>query len=250
MRGTGPEGTWPPDSFVGRLTPAERTALLARGRYATYRPGQPLLTDGDRADDGFVLLIHTGQVKVVMQEEQGNEHLVGIRTTGSLLGEMSYLDGSPRWGSVVAVSDVAASSVAWERFDSYLRDYPRVGMEIARSLADRLRESDASNRDIRSDSVPLRVLKLVRSLVGEFDDATVIPLSQAEIAQLAHAAEVTVNKALREFKRQRVVLTNYRKVVVPCPACLDLLLAAVAADGKGGGNSVLGCGGRGRHGSQ
>lgn len=248
MRITGPDGTWPPDSFVGRLTPAERTALLARGRYATYRPGQPLLTDGDRGD-GFILLIHAGQVKVVMQEEQGNEHLVGIRTTGSLLGEMSYFDGGPRSASVVAVNDVAASSVAWERFDSYLRDYPRVGVEVARVLVKRLRQSDASNRDIRGDPVPLRVLKLVRSLVGTFDDDTVIPLSQAEIAQLAHAAEVTVNKALREFRKAGVVLTYYRKVEVPCPACLDLLVEAVA-DGKPVVNSVLGCGGSRRHGSQ
>jgi hypothetical protein len=93
------------------------------------------------------------------------------------------------------------------------------------------------------------VLKLVRSLLGTFDDPLVIPLSQAEIAQLAHAAEVTVNKALREFRKAGVVLTYYRKVVVPCPACLDLLVGAVA-DGKPGGNSVLGCGGRRRHGSQ
>ncbi|HKN99370.1 MAG TPA: Crp/Fnr family transcriptional regulator [Pseudonocardiaceae bacterium] len=248
MRGTGPDGTWPPESFVGRLTPAERTALLARGRYATYQPGQPLLTDGDR-ENGFILLIHAGQVKVVMQEEQGNEHLVGIRSTGSLLGEMSYLDGAPRSASVVAVNDVAASSVAWERFDGYLREYPRVGVEIARVLAKRLRQSDASNRDIRSASVPLRVLKLIRSLVGQFDDATVIPLSQAEIAQLAHAAEVTVNKALRDFRKLGVVLTSYRKVVVPCPACLDRLVAAMA-DGAPVGNSVLGCGGGRRHGSQ
>jgi CRP/FNR family transcriptional regulator, cyclic AMP receptor protein len=248
MNGTAPEGAWPPDSFVGRLTPVERTALLARGRYATYRPGQPLLTDGDRGD-GFILLIHEGQVKVVMQEEQGNEHLVGIRTTGSLLGEMSFFDDGPRSASVVAVSEVAASSVPWERFDHYLTEYPRVGKEIARVMARRLRQSDASNRDIRGDPVPLRVLKLVRSLLGQFDDPTVIPLSQAEIAQLAHAAEVTVNKALREFKKAGVVLTYYRKVVVPCPTCLDRLLTVVA-DGRPVTNSVLGCGGTRRHGSE
>jgi CRP-like cAMP-binding protein len=188
-------------------------------------------------------------VKVVMQEEQGNEHLVGIRGTGSLLGEMSYLDGAPRSASVVAVNEVAASTVAWERFDSYLRDYPRVGMEIARVLVKRLRQSDADSRDIRSDSVPLRVLKLIRSLVGRFDDDTVIPLSQAEIAQLAHAAEVTVNKALRDFRRLEVVLTSYRKIIVPCPECLDRLVAAVA-EGETAGNSVLGCGGTRRHGQQ
>lgn len=244
MRGMWPSEAWPPESFVGRLSGGERVALLASGRHATYQPGQRLLTDGDRGG-GFVILLHTGQVKVVMQEELGNESLVGIRSRGDLLGEMSYVDGLPRSASVVAINEVRASSIAWDRFESYLRDYPRVGMEIARVLVDRLRESDATSRDVRAP-VPLRVAKLLQSLVDVFDSA-VIPLSQAEIAQLARAAEVTVNKALREFRNRHVVRTEYRKVVVPCLDCLNRLAGRLTVDPKEGGKGVLGCGGTDAH---
>src|ERR1700743_72657 len=128
-------GTWPPESFLGRLTASERDALLARGGYAAYQPGQHILVDGDRG--GFVILVHAGQVKVVMQDEQGTEHLLGIRARGSLLGEQSYVDGQRRSASVVAINQVRASSIAWDKLDLYLRDYPRVGMEIARVLGNR-----------------------------------------------------------------------------------------------------------------
>jgi CRP/FNR family transcriptional regulator, cyclic AMP receptor protein len=254
MRGTtGPgrtsAGRWPPDSFLGRLSVAEREDLLAMGGPATYPPGGTLLMDGDRG--GFVMFIHSGQVKVVMADEDGNEHLLGIRARGDLLGEVSYIDGGPRSASVVAISTVVATSVSWDKLSLYLRTRPAVWMKIARVLADRLRASDQSSREIRSDPVALRVSKLLRALAEAFDDhdrsGTVIQLSQAEIAQLAHAAEVTVNRVLREFRDRAMVRTEYRRLVVPCLSCLDRLTAAIAADSKGGAKTVLGCGGTHRH---
>jgi CRP-like cAMP-binding protein len=237
--------TWPAESFLGRLTAAECAGMLACGRHATYQPGEQLIIDGDRGG-GFVILLQAGQVKVVMRDEQGNEQLIGIRSRGSLLGEMSYFDQQPRSASVVAINHVRASKLARDSLDVYLREHPRVGTEIARVLVDRLRASDASSRDIRNDPVPVRVAKLLLSLAGAFDGSA-IPLSQAEIAQLARAAEVTVNRTLRAFRDRHVVLIKYRKVVVPCLACLDRLVAAVAADPKDGAKGVLGCGGAGPH---
>ena len=241
-------GSWAPDSFLGRLTPAERDALLARGRYVTYQSGQTLLTNGDRGG-GFVILMLSGHAKVVTQGESGNDYLIGIRTSGSLLGEMSFFDGRPRSASVVAIDEVRTNAVANDKLELYLRDHPRVGLEIARVLVARLRIADASSRDLRNDPVPLRVAKLLATLSGEFDGGP-IPLSQAELAQLANAAEVTVNRTLRELRAQRVVRTRYRQLVVPCPVCLDRMVAAVGADPKGGAKGVVGCGGTQTHRSQ
>jgi CRP-like cAMP-binding protein len=252
MRGTTvhvPEsgGTWPPDSFLGQLTEAERESLLALGGTANYQPGNILLLDGDARGE-FVVLIHQGQVKVVMEDEQGNDYLIGVRQRGDLLGEMSYIDRRPRSASVVAINNVLASSIAWEKLNAYLRLHPVVWMKIARLLADRLRESDQTGREIRSESVALRVAKLLSHLAATFDEPdpagpVLIPLSQVEIAQLARAAEVTVNRVLREFRDRGVVRTEYRRLVVPCLACLDRLTTALAADPKHGAKSVLGCGG-------
>lgn len=242
--------TWPSDSFLGRLTARERQALLSRGGYGIFRPGEHLMMDGD-SRGGYVILIHAGQVKVVMRDEEGTEHLLGIRTRGSLLGEMSYLDGLPRSAGVVAINQVQASKIAWDKLDLYLHDYPRVGMEIARLLADRLRQSDQSGREIRTEPVPVRLVKLLRALAADFADdgarGSVIPLSQAEIAQLARAAEVTVNRLLREFRSRRMVRTDYRRLAVPCLMCLDRLVKAVQGDPKQGANYVLGCGGSDPH---
>ncbi len=252
MRGTTsrvPESdrTWPPDSFLGRLTEGERDALLALGGAATtYQASDTLLLDGDARGE-FVVLIHQGQVKVVIEDERGNDYLIGVRTRGDLLGEMSYIDRRPRSASVVAISSVRATRIAWENLNAYMRAHPLVWMKIARLLADRLRESDQTGRELHSEWVAQRVARQLLTLADTFDERTggdrTIPLSQVEVAQLTRAAEVTVNRVLREFRDRRVVRTEYRRLVVPCLTCLNRLATALAADPKHGAKSVLGCGG-------
>lgn len=240
-------GTWPDESFLGRLTQSERDELLAMGGPATtYSSGDVLLLDGDARGE-FIVVIHTGQVKVVIEDEQGKDYLIGLRQRGDLLGEMSYIDRRPRSASVVAINAVRATRVAWDNLNTFMRLHPLVWMKIAQLLANRLRESDQTGREIRSDSVALRVAKLLLNLTAMFDEQTpdgrVIPLSQVEIAQLARAAEVTVNRVLREFRDRRVVRTEYRRLVVPCPTCLNRLATALSVDPKHGAESVLGCSG-------
>jgi CRP-like cAMP-binding protein len=243
---------WPRESFLGRLRSSEREELFALAGHATYEPQSHLILEGD--EGGFVTLVYSGQVKVVVQADGGDEHLLGIRAKGSLLGELSYTDGNRRSASVVAVTQVRAASVSWEKFDGYLRSHPHLAMEIARVIAARLRASDESHREIRSHAVPARVAKLLFSLTDDFDErfgrwGAVIHLSQAELAQLVHAAEVTVNRVLGEFRRRQIVRTTYRKIVIPCVLCLDRLATALSADPKDDGKDILGCGGTEPHGS-
>lgn len=252
MRGTtghfpGPVGPWPPDSFLGQLTPVERDALLALGRPGSHQPGTTLLLDGDQ-DGDFVVIIHAGHVKVIMSDEHGNDYLIGIRDRGDLLGEMAYIDRGPRSASVIALSAVRTTFIAWDTFTAYLRGHQQVWPKIARMLAVRLRASDQNSHEIRSEPVALRVAKLLLSLAGTFEErdesgGTIIPLSQVEIAQLARAAEVTVNRVLREFRDQDVLRTEYRRLAVPCLPCLDQVAKALTVDPKRGAKTVLGCGG-------
>ncbi|MGH3827279.1 MAG: hypothetical protein ACRDQX_08910, partial [Pseudonocardiaceae bacterium] len=66
---------WESQTFVGRLKPAERRALLALGGPALHPVGAHLLMEGDRTR--FVLVLHAGPVKVVVHDTSGREHLLG-----------------------------------------------------------------------------------------------------------------------------------------------------------------------------
>ena len=105
--------------------------------------------------------------------------------------------------------------------------------------------------EVSTHDAAFRVTRLLRSLAhgsmtGSVRQGAVIPVTERQLAQLAHAAEVTVHRVLRELKTRGMVLTAYRSIEVPCVICLDLLLAEMSTEGKGS-NDFRGCYGRESH---
>jgi CRP-like cAMP-binding protein len=242
-------GEWGPETFVGRLKTAERQALLALGVPTSHPVGAHLLVEGDRSR--FVLVLHGGPVKVVVHDVSGREHLLALRGRGDLVGELSYLDNQPRSASVVTLRRVHASKICPEQFKRFLEGYSRVGIELTRFVGERLRDADRSRLELSTDDVPLRVARLLRNLVhgsvtGPPRGRVVIPLTQGQLAQLAHASEVAVQRVLRKFRSRGMVRTAYRSVEVPCLICLDLLLAELSTERKDR-SEIRGCEGHESH---
>lgn len=249
-RGDNGDSGWNPDTFVGRLPATDRQILLALGGSAFHPEGEHLMVEGDRSR--FVLVLHDGPVKVVVHDTSGREHLLALRGRGDLLGELAYLDHQPRSASVVTLRQTYATTIGAERFSRFLDEHPRAGVELARCIGARLRAADWSRLEISTDAVPLRVARVLRklaqeSVAGSPRHRAVISITQGQLAQSVHAAEVTINRILRELKAQGLIDTAYASIEVPCIDCLDLLLAALCTEQKEGGKDIRGCGGRGPH---
>jgi CRP-like cAMP-binding protein len=241
---------WSPETFVGRLRAAERQALFGLGGSVRYPAGGYLLVEGDRSR--FVLILHGGPVKVVVHDRSGREYLLGLRGRGDLLGELAYLDSQPRSASVVALRPVSVTKICADQFSRFLDEHSRAGIELTRCVGQRLRDADRTRLELSVDDVPVRVIRLLRNLARRsVAESTrrhaVIPLTQGQLAQLAHAAEVTVNRVLREFRDRGLVRTAYRSIEVPCVGCLDLLLMELSTEPKANRKEVHGCGGHNAH---
>jgi CRP/FNR family cyclic AMP-dependent transcriptional regulator len=62
--------------------------------------GSAVVREGDRTD--FVYFVLTGNLKVMVSDEDGREVILTILGQGEMFGEMGVLDDSPRSASVVA----------------------------------------------------------------------------------------------------------------------------------------------------
>src|SRR4051794_23108735 len=100
-------------AFLGKLSPADRPALLGLGNRRTYEPRHHLLDEGGH--DAFVLVILAGWCTVWRSTERG-PLILALRQSGELVGEMAALDGRPRSASVTALGAVEAVAVPAERF--------------------------------------------------------------------------------------------------------------------------------------
>lgn len=207
-------------SFLARLPHRLVREVLSLGQRRVYADGDHLIR---RDDDGdFVVVLCRARVKVIAVTANGRSCLLGVRRAGDLLGEMSILDGKPRCASVIADGPASGCVIPAPRFIRLLQQQPEATHEVARTVARRLREADARRVDF---TYPVRV-RVVRLLAGEIAEAgedgrpVTVRLTQHDIADLVGAAEVTVQKALRELVAAGLITTGYGVLAVPWPARL------------------------------
>lgn len=208
------------ETFVDRLPPADSKAARQLGTVRRYRRQATLLLEGDRSD--HVLLLRDGRVKIVSTSVDGKEVVVAVRGPGELVGELNALAGSeaPRAGSVIALDDVTAQAIAAADFLSYLEQHPAAALALVRQLAERLREASDRHAVAGSYDTLHRVAReLLRraDLHGEPSDDGVLVgegLSQTDLAGLVAASRESVARALGVLRRQELITTSRRSIVV------------------------------------
>ena len=101
-----------------------------------------LLTEGDSGD--FLLLILTGSVEVSKACSEGAT-LIAKVGVGSTLGEMSMIDGNPRFASCTTTMPTDFAVLTRESFNNVLIQMPRLGNKLLLTLLQtttgRLRET-------------------------------------------------------------------------------------------------------------
>ena len=124
-------------SLFADLPPAdlERVASVADER--GYADGEQVATQGELGQELYIVV--NGTLRVI-QERDGSEHELALRTAGDVVGEMSLITQSPRIASLVAAGDVRTLRIGHREFGTILRERPSVGLAVMRVLATRLAE--------------------------------------------------------------------------------------------------------------
>ncbi|MEU8179905.1 Crp/Fnr family transcriptional regulator [Micromonospora sp. NPDC049044] len=205
------------DTLLERLPRQTGRKLLAIGQRRTYADGDYLIRHDDDGD--FAVILSSAQVKVVTVTSTGRSCLLGIRRAGDVVGEMALLDAKPRSASVIADGPTSGYVIPGPRFVRLLDREPVAAREVARTVVDRLRHADARRVDF-TYPVPVRVIRLLSEQVARAGDArreVTVRLTQREIAELVGAAEVSVQKVIRDLVAAGLITTGYGVLTVPSP---------------------------------
>ena len=122
--------------------PANGLKFLAKTLHQhDFPPDTLLLHEGDEGDRFFIVL--EGRLEIIKGLGTKEEKLLYVRGPGDFIGEMSFfLASGLRTASVRARTHVQLLEVTREIFDSLMRRWPGVAVEMARTLSRRLRDSD------------------------------------------------------------------------------------------------------------
>ena len=135
------------------FTPAEADLLGASMLRVGAQPGQLLIAEGEASDWMMLLLrgtVDVGKRKVGAEadkEEPGDITRLAVLKEGAVIGEMSMLDGEPRYASCWALSDVEAAVLTRAAVGRLISVHPAVGakllVKLTQLLAQRLRNTSS-----------------------------------------------------------------------------------------------------------
>jgi CRP/FNR family transcriptional regulator, cyclic AMP receptor protein len=215
----------PPNAgFWASLTDADRAALQAQGRVATYTRGTPLCMEGDPSTHVLVLL--TGWTKVVSSTLEGHEMVLALRGAGDVIGELATDLGGYRTATVRALMPVQALLISADRFNRFLETRPGAIRVYRRVMSERQHELGQNLRTRMESSGAQRLARLLLDLAERCGHATgdgvmlAVPLSQTDLASWVGVSRATVTRALHDWRERKLVTTQHGRMTIIDSAAL------------------------------
>jgi CRP/FNR family transcriptional regulator, cyclic AMP receptor protein len=109
------------------------------------QPGQAIIREGDDGD--FMLLVISGAVDIFKNNTQGERQLMTSVGPGMTLGEMSMIDGEPRFATCVVADTTEFAVLTRDAMANIILEKPSLGAKIliklVTMLSQRLRQTSA-----------------------------------------------------------------------------------------------------------
>lgn len=101
-------------------------------------PVGTVLFEKDQPGDSMYL-IRSGRIRIFLRDAQGNVITFRHYGAGDIVGEFALIDDKPRSASADVVETAEMMILSRENFLALLKERPRLGVEMMRSLAERVR---------------------------------------------------------------------------------------------------------------
>ncbi len=192
--------------------------VAARGHVIELPAGGTLFFEGDRSSSVYSCV--EGGIRLFVTLPSGRELVIGRMGPGEVFGELSAIDRRPRAASAVATEASLVAHLSAERFLSDIEQEPKVAAAVLRSLATQLRRANARLRARTGDTALVRAghMLIELSLLQAGDDPSgpvELSISQNEIAEWIGVTREATARALARLRRDGLVTTGRRRVIVP-----------------------------------
>src|SRR5437763_15737482 len=206
MKKTSPQS----ESLLAALPAELLEGLFANARTVSLAADQTLFLAGDEGDGCY--RVDEGLLKASMAEPGGGERILAVLGSGSVVGELSMIDGGPRSASVITLSGSKLSYVSRSAFEAFGRLRPELYRHLTTLLAHRLRYTNDTVAATSFLSVKGRVARAMLTLADEFgrdvgQGRVVIQqkVSQGDLAAMAGTARENVSRVLQDWANRSLV---------------------------------------------
>ena len=157
------------------LSEAEALTVVGFMRPRRLASGTTIIRQGESTDTGYMVLVLDGEITVeTLVASRSQPVTLNVLGPGSLIGEMSLVDGGARSATCTASSEVSCAVLTRDALEALTLEQPTTAAKLMTAVAQRLAER------LRESSHKLQVYsKLVLTMQQEIDVLMPTPTRQA-----------------------------------------------------------------------
>lgn len=176
-----------------------------------FRRGATIFSKGD---EGFCLFaVVRGSVLVTTSSSEGKSAVLNQFEEGDIFGEIALLDGRPRTGDAMALTDCCLLSLERRDFIPILTRNPEISIKLLEILSGRLRRTTEQVEELMFLDLRGRLAKTLLRLTDGTADRSV-KLSQNELSHLVGMSREMINRQLQVWVRESVIALARRRLTV------------------------------------
>ena len=202
------------DTVFKHLTPEEHAVIDKDKVCNFYKRGNIIYHEGTRTN-GFYC-INSGVVKVFKTGIDGREQIIAFAKKGDIIGFRSILSNELACSSSKVIDDAVLCFVPGETLISLVKTNGNFSMAMMQKTCKELGEANSFITDIAQKTVRERLAEVLLHLKDIFDlDADLvlqISLTREELANIVGSASDSVIRLLSEFKHDKLIDLNGRKI--------------------------------------
>ena len=134
--------------LFANIEPAKLKLMCFASERITYKSGQSLCEQGDIGDAAYIII--EGSADVIVTREA--PLVVAQVGKDDIVGEIAILVDIPRTATVTATNELTALKITKDLFFRMVTDFPEMGVEIMRVLAQRLEQTTAQLLKARAET--------------------------------------------------------------------------------------------------
>lgn len=195
---------------------AEKSQLATRARERRSARKDFFFQEGQPAAEA--LLLCSGRVKLTQLTADGQEFISRLAGPGEQFESLGLAAGDTHGSTAEALEESVA--LVWDRhyLEGVIEGSPALHRNALRIVAQRLRNSEQSARELATERVPQRLSRTLSRLVGQIgrprEGSVFVALTREEFAQMTGTTLFTVSRIFSSWESEGVIRPRREGVLV------------------------------------
>ena len=181
---------------------------------ALYKRGSVIYNERSRINGTYIVV--SGIVKVYKTGFDGKEQIIRFAKSGDLVGFRSVISDELACTTSKIINDAVLCYIPGEELTKLIKENPEFAMDLMKLTCRELGESNKYLTDIAQKTVRERLAEVLLLLMDTFkldeDHTLQISLTREELANMVGTATESVIRLLSEFKADKLIELNGRKI--------------------------------------